>query len=175
MKSLEYLGYVISENGLHMQEGKIKAIVAYPAPNNLKALRKFLGMVGYYRPFIKGFATIAKPLTDLTKKDVVYEWKTEEERAFPNTQEMMTRNPNFSEMDFTMAHGERYLHLPLANQEGSNSKGSWPSEDDTRHSGCHYKRHYSSYRQQLAELLTTDSDVDKDRARIEKLEMLAAE
>lgn len=99
-KSLEYLGHVISEHGLKMQEGKIKAIVDYPAPRNLKALRRFLGMVGYYRPFIKGFATIAKPLTELTRKDANYEWKDEQEAAFKTLKDMLITDPILVYPDF---------------------------------------------------------------------------
>ena len=68
-KSLEYLCHMVTSEGIMTQEGKIKSICEHPAPTNIKGIRKFLGMVGYYRPFIKNFASIAKPLAELTKKD----------------------------------------------------------------------------------------------------------
>ena len=68
-KSLEYLGHVVTPEGILMQEGKIKRICEYPTPINIKGIRRFLGMVGYYRPFIKNFAFIANHITELTKKD----------------------------------------------------------------------------------------------------------
>ena len=65
-----------------MQEGKIKSICEYPAPINIKGIRRFLGMVGYYRPFIKNFASIAKPLAELTRKDKPFEWSDSEQLTF---------------------------------------------------------------------------------------------
>ena len=100
-KSLEYLGHVITEEGLKMQSGKVKAIVEYPAPQNLKGLRRFLGMVGYYRPFIKGFASIAKPLTELTKKEIDFQWNEDQDRAFQELKERLMQDPILVYPDFS--------------------------------------------------------------------------
>ena len=81
-KSLEYLGHVVTAEGIMMQEGKIKSICEYPTPTNVKGIRRFLGMVGYYHPFIKNFASIAKPLTELTKRDKQFEWSDNEQLVF---------------------------------------------------------------------------------------------
>ena len=95
------MGHVVTAEGIQMQAGKVKSICEYPAPSNLKGVRQFLGMVGYYRPFIQNFATLAKPLTDLTKKDVVFRWEVTKQQAFNTLKRKLMEipilvYPNFS-------------------------------------------------------------------------------
>lgn len=66
-KSTEFLGYVITSNGIRPNQKKVAAIVQLKPPENLKDLKTFLGMASYYRRFIRDFAKIAKPLTNLTR------------------------------------------------------------------------------------------------------------
>ena len=99
-RELEYLGHKLNKDGLHMQEGKVKAIVEYPAPTTIKALRRFLGMIGYYRPFIQNFAKIAYPLTNLLKSETTFEWKEEQKEAFEKLKNCLTRDPILVYPDF---------------------------------------------------------------------------
>lgn len=82
--SVEYLGHIVTEDGVKPDQKKIEAIQKFPQPNNVRDVRGFLGLAGYYRRFIGGFAEIAKPLTTLTKKDVEFQWGQEQETAFSN-------------------------------------------------------------------------------------------
>ena len=64
----------ISNEGIRVSKEKITSITQWPAPQNVKELRLFLGLASYYRKFVKQFAFIAQPLTNLLQKDVKWTW-----------------------------------------------------------------------------------------------------
>ena len=67
---------MVSEKGIAMDPEKVEAMKHWPPPTNLKELRAFLGTVGYYHQYVDNFATISRPLTKLTGKNVVWDWDT---------------------------------------------------------------------------------------------------
>lgn len=67
--SVQYLGHVISAQGVSVDPDKVQCVLDWPKPKILKALRGFLGLCGYYRRFVRHFGPIAKPLTDMLKSD----------------------------------------------------------------------------------------------------------
>ncbi|GJW55378.1 putative reverse transcriptase domain-containing protein [Tanacetum coccineum] len=82
LDSVQFLGHVIDNKGVHVDPAKIEAIKNWAAPTTPMEVRQFLGLAGYYRRFIEGFSMISKPLTKLTQKDKKHEWGKEEEEAF---------------------------------------------------------------------------------------------
>ena len=87
------MGVVIEPEGIKMEEEKIKGVLEWPTPKSVKDVQKFLGLANYYRQFIEGFATVARPLHDLVKKDKKWEWMGKEERAFKELKERFTKEP----------------------------------------------------------------------------------
>jgi hypothetical protein len=80
---VDFLGHRITQEGLMMDDHKVKAILDWEPLKLVPALRSFLGLASYYRKFIKNFAKIAAPLTNLLKKSVVtYEWEEACDKAF---------------------------------------------------------------------------------------------
>jgi hypothetical protein len=73
---VDFLGHRITQEGLKMDDHKVKAIMDWEPPKSVPALRSFLGLASYYRKFIKNFVKIATPLINLLKKStVIYEWE----------------------------------------------------------------------------------------------------
>lgn len=102
VQQIEYLGHLISKEGVATDPSKLKAIQQWPRPKTLKQLRGSLGLTGYYRRFIKNFGNVAKPLTNLLKKDS-WVWTNDVEQAFANLRTAMMSPPvlalpNFNEV-----------------------------------------------------------------------------
>ncbi|XP_019096481.1 PREDICTED: uncharacterized protein LOC109130861 [Camelina sativa] len=81
-REIGLLGHRVSEQGMSADPEKIAAIQDWPKPTSVSEVRSFLGLAGYYRKFVKGFSSIAKPLTRLTGKGVPFIWNEEVEEAF---------------------------------------------------------------------------------------------
>lgn len=75
-QSVEYLGHMITEHGVVVDPGTVASVMQWPQPKNVKGVKGFLGLTGYYMKFIKDYGKIARPLTELTKKDS-FKWGVE--------------------------------------------------------------------------------------------------
>jgi len=73
MEKVHFLGHVISKERISVRPAKIAVVIDWPRPTNVTEVRSFLGMAGYYRRFVKDFARIASPLTQLLRKDHYFE------------------------------------------------------------------------------------------------------
>ena len=112
---VNYLGHVVSHSGVETDPDKISALASWPEPDNVKALRSFLGFTGYYRRFIKDYAKIVKPLNDLLvghptqkpvskrkkKTSVPWEWGEAQQCAFNTLKEKLSSPPVLAYADFS--------------------------------------------------------------------------
>ena len=92
-KHIQYLGHLISADGIQPLPEKLESIAKMPAPKNPKEVKQFLGLVGYYRKFVPRFADISRVLTHLTKKDVEFKWTPECEKCFQILKEFLQQAP----------------------------------------------------------------------------------
>ena len=90
---MEFLGYIVSGGGISADPKKVRAVTEYPRPNDLRALRAFLGLLSYYRRFIPRFSAIAQPLYSLTRKDTPFLWSADCETAFDRLKGHLTQAP----------------------------------------------------------------------------------
>jgi hypothetical protein len=90
LEEVVFLGHVISAEGIFVDPRKVEAVLKWERPTNVTEIRSFLGLAGYYRRFIKGFSTIASPLTKLTRKEVRFVWSEECKASFQELKERLT-------------------------------------------------------------------------------------
>ncbi|MBW0589388.1 hypothetical protein O181_129103 [Austropuccinia psidii MF-1] len=90
VSSEEYLGYVVSSEGLKMDQAKFQQILNWPPPRNLKALQSFLGFANFYRRFIKSYSKKISSLTSFLKKDSRFPLNEEALRQFHQIKEAFT-------------------------------------------------------------------------------------
>jgi len=80
--TIEYLGFIVSKDGITPDPGKVQAVIDWPERTNVKEVRGFLGLTGWYRIFIHRYAKIASPLTSLLKKGSPFKWTPMCQSAF---------------------------------------------------------------------------------------------
>ena len=92
-QSLEYLGHIITPTGLKLNPKQLEAVQEFPVPTSVSQVRQFLGLMSYYRRFIKNFATIASLLHSLTRKNAEFVWSEECQLAFDLLKQKLTTAP----------------------------------------------------------------------------------
>ncbi|SRR6266702_2655730 len=88
--SMDYLGVILEKGVTHMDPVKIAGVKNWPTPTNITEVRKAIGFFNFYHPFMKGFAHIACPLHQLTKKDQEWHWRKEEQDTFDKLKALVT-------------------------------------------------------------------------------------
>lgn len=92
-KSVKYLGVIVGTNGVEMDLVKLNGIIDWPTPQSVTEVRSFLGFGNFYKPFIADYAKIARPLHDLTKKGVKFEWTDRHQQVFQTLKDCFASNP----------------------------------------------------------------------------------
>ena len=93
LSEVNFLGHVVSQEGVLIDSSKVDAILNWQSPKNVFEIHSFLGLAGYYRRFVKDFLSIASPLTMLTRKGVRFVWCDEYEQAFQLLKTYLTLAP----------------------------------------------------------------------------------
>ena len=90
---MEYLGHLITPEGLQTNKRLVDAVRQFPRPQDVTELKRFLGLSSYYRRFIQGYASIARPLHSLTRKDILFKWDRECRTAFEELKDRLSSAP----------------------------------------------------------------------------------
>ena len=93
LKEVEFLGHVLSGAGISVNPNKVSSVVGWKSPRNVGEIRSFLGLAGYYRRFIENFSKIAKPMTELLKKDRKFDLSDDCEASFNELKTRLTTAP----------------------------------------------------------------------------------
>ena len=101
LKEIKFLGHTISQDGISVDPEKVQEVMDWKPPTPVRQIRSFLGLAGYYRRFIPDFSRIAKPMTELLKKGVKYDWSQKCENAFHKMRQHLTTAPVRAQPDNT--------------------------------------------------------------------------
>ncbi|OAO89342.1 hypothetical protein AXX17_ATUG01610 [Arabidopsis thaliana] len=116
--NLVFLGFVVSTDGVKVDEEKVKAIREWPSPKSVGEVRSFHGLAGFYRRFVKDFSTLAAPLTEVVKKNVGFKWEQAQEDAFQALKKKLTHAPDKKPIAyFSEKLGGSTLNYPTYDKE----------------------------------------------------------
>jgi hypothetical protein len=101
LKEIKFLGHTISQEGVSVDPKKVHEVMNWKPPTTVRQIRSFLGLAGYYWRFIPDFSRIAKPMTELLKKGVKYDWSQKCEDAFHTLRQHLTTAPVLAQPDNT--------------------------------------------------------------------------
>ena len=96
----KYLGLIITTEGIEMDPDKVTAISSWLPPSSVRDLQKFLGFANFYRRFIKNFSQLCRPLNDLLKKGVPWQWGRAHQQAFANLKVAFSTAPTLAFFDY---------------------------------------------------------------------------
>jgi hypothetical protein len=93
LSEVQFLGHMISLEGISIDPSKVPEVLDWKPPRTVYQVHNFLGLAGYYRRFIPNFSKIAKPITDLLKKDEKFVWNAKRDEAFQTLKKLVTTSP----------------------------------------------------------------------------------
>ena len=99
--SIQMLGHVVDKDGVRPDPEKIRAVIGFPRPTDVKSIQSFVGLCSYYRKFIPSFAEHARPLTQLTKSTVPFQWGEEQETSLEHLKQSLTANTILGHPDYS--------------------------------------------------------------------------
>ena len=96
---MKFLGHTISSEGIAVDPSKVQEVMDWKPPTSVHQICSFLGLAGYYRRFIPDFSRIAKPMTELLRKDVKFKWDAKCDEAFHTLRAHLTTAPVLAQPD----------------------------------------------------------------------------
>ena len=99
-RHVKYLELIIGVEGIQMDKVKVEAIQEWPTPKRVRDVRAFPGFANFYRHFIKGYSEVIRPLTPLTRKEMKFQWETDQQEAFAELKKAFTSAPVFARFDY---------------------------------------------------------------------------
>ncbi len=96
------MGHTVDGDGIHTMDDKISAIKNFPQPQTVENVRSFLELSSYYRPFIKGLARLASPLTHLLKKEVPFHWNAPQHKNSTDLKSALVNAPALAFPDYNV-------------------------------------------------------------------------
>lgn len=158
-ENVEYLGFIVQKGTIQPTEDKLKAVSKYPLPVNVKQIQSFLGLTGYFRKFIEGYASIAAPLSNLLQKDNIFYMGPREIRAFEELKLKLINppllhlfNPNLHTELHTDASKDGYGAILL--QRCSESNELHPTYFYSKKTTTH-ERNYTSFEQEVLAIINS--------------------
>ena len=118
---VEYLGCVVSQDGVSASPEKVHAVQKYPLPKTVRDVRSFIGLASFYRRLIPNFAEIAKPLTEMLRKECSFKWEGRQQAAFERLKEALCSSqvlayPDFSTQFILTTDGSRNAVAAILSQ-----------------------------------------------------------
>ena len=92
-RSVEFLGHIVEDGTVRPSSEKTQAVQRFPCPTNVKQVQSFLGLTGYFRKFIQGYSKIAKPLSDLLRKNCPFVFGNEQKKAYQSLKNLLVTSP----------------------------------------------------------------------------------
>jgi hypothetical protein len=101
LTEVQFLGHVVSSEEISVDPSKVQKVRDWKQPRAVHQVRSFLGLAGYYRRFILNFSKIAKPITDLLRKEEKFVWNAEHDEAFRTLKKLLTTSHVLAQPDIT--------------------------------------------------------------------------
>ena len=93
VREVGFLEVIIEKDRVRMEKEKVQGVIEWPVLRSIKDMQKFLGLANYYRWFVKDFAKIAKPLYEMTRKEMKWSWGERQQKAFEELKERFMTEP----------------------------------------------------------------------------------
>ncbi|CAC5424650.1 unnamed protein product [Mytilus coruscus] len=165
-QSCVFLGHLISKDGILPPADRVQAIQEYPAPRNVKELRRLIGLFNWFKKFIPNFSATISPLTRLLKKNQTFKWGKEQDIAFNDLKDRLVNSEMLSFPQFNMQfQAVQAIHVSTEEQQSEHSD-PYDADTDEPQDG---NQQFKIKRQRiLHESSKSDTDIDIDKMVNEK-------